>query len=709
VIANPFQMNDWKNKKFVSVVLIVQLTMLGLVGLGALGFDIPVLRQIVGFVYLTFLPGIIILRLLKLHELGPVRTLLYSVGLSLAFNMFLGFLINMLYPHIGISRPISTLPLVATWTLVLCLLCFIVYKTDNGFFIPTHFKVGGLFSPPVLFLILLPLLAVVGTQLVRSYQTNIVLMILIGLIGLVPILAMFARFIPERLYPLAIYGTALALLWHLSLVFTYLAQWDSFLEYHFSARVTESGFWNSDVPHEYNAMLSITILPATVSQLLNISGTALYKLIYPLWYALVPLGLYEVYRSRLDNRLAFLAVFLFVSIDVFFLHLPFIGRMMVAELFCVLLVMLVIDREVTSSKRALLILFGASLVVSHYSLSYLYIAFFVFSLIVLHLLREKTVRMTTYSVMSFIVIGLAWYMYMSGSAPLDAAAHIGKHLYESLSLELLNPFSRDAVQVLMGISPDVLHWTYRILWYLVLFFMAVGATALLSDLRRREANKEYATLAIGNYILLGACITIPFFSNTLGVTRMVHIASLILAPFCILGAEIVFRGLSRAIQFIRRSIPSPTKPTAAVTAILVLFFLFNTTLPFEIADSPVGRSMPLEYGHITSGEKSIELGDRIDFWQKRLAEQEVSSAEWLAKHRSEERRIHATYVQIGVPVLLSYGMIPEEQTRNLTPLTTMKDIESSYVYLGYVNMVIEYGTTGAHLGRPDPVLGDIMH
>ena len=89
-------MNDWKNKKFVSVVLIVQLTMLGLVGLGALGFDIPVLRQIVGFVYLTFLPGIIILRLLKLHELGPVRTLLYSVGLSLAFNMFLGFLINIL-------------------------------------------------------------------------------------------------------------------------------------------------------------------------------------------------------------------------------------------------------------------------------------------------------------------------------------------------------------------------------------------------------------------------------------------------------------------------------------------------------------------------------------------------------------------------------------------------------------------------------------
>ena len=36
--------------------------MLGLIGLAALGFDIPVLRQIVGFIFLTFVPGILILK-----------------------------------------------------------------------------------------------------------------------------------------------------------------------------------------------------------------------------------------------------------------------------------------------------------------------------------------------------------------------------------------------------------------------------------------------------------------------------------------------------------------------------------------------------------------------------------------------------------------------------------------------------------------------
>lgn len=56
--------------------------MLGLAGLATLGFDITMLRQIVGFIYLTFIPGFLILRVLKLNRLGIIDTLLHSVGLS---------------------------------------------------------------------------------------------------------------------------------------------------------------------------------------------------------------------------------------------------------------------------------------------------------------------------------------------------------------------------------------------------------------------------------------------------------------------------------------------------------------------------------------------------------------------------------------------------------------------------------------------------
>ena len=709
MIDNPLQMNDWEIKKFLRVVLVVQFAVLVLVGSGALGLDVPVLRQIVGFAYLSFVPGIIILRILKLHKLGPVKTLLYSVGLSLAFNMFVGFLVNLFYPHIGISRPISTLPLIITWTVVLGLMCFIAYRRDRGFSIPSHFNISEVLSPPVLFLLLLPLLAVVGTQLVTFYQSNIVLMILICLIGLVPILAMLTKFIPERLYSLAIYSIALSLLWYFTLVSRYLVQWDSFLEYHFFNLAATSGFWNWEIANPYNAMLSITVLPAIFFQLLDISGTAIFKVIYPLWFALVPLGLYEVYRSRFSTRQAFSAVFFFVGIYVFFLQIPAIERQMIAELFYVLLLMIIMDRETTGSMKGLFIVFGASLVVSHYSLAYLFIAFLGISVIMSYLLRERSFHVTAYSVGLFAAICLAWYMYISSSAPLSNIANLGKHIYATFNIEFLNLFSRDLSQIFMRSSPDALNLAYRLLWYLMLFFMAVGVITLVSKLRRRDTSKDYAMLAVGNYIMLGACIVIPFFSNMLGVSRMIHIASLILAPFCILGAEIVFRSFSRAIGFIRHSTFQPAKSMIAVTVALVLFFLFNSGLPFEIANSALGRTFPLAFGDINRRDTNMDRAHLVNLRSSSPTEQEVAGAEWLSNVRNGERYIWASYSELGVPALVSYGMIPPEQTYNLTPMTPVKEIRSAYIYLGYVNVVLGYGTTITVEGRPDPLLGYVWY
>ena len=53
-----------------------------------IGINIPFLRDVLGFIYLTFIPGVIILRILKLHEIGSIESFLYSVGLSLATIMF---------------------------------------------------------------------------------------------------------------------------------------------------------------------------------------------------------------------------------------------------------------------------------------------------------------------------------------------------------------------------------------------------------------------------------------------------------------------------------------------------------------------------------------------------------------------------------------------------------------------------------------------
>ena len=128
-LNNPFQMNDWEFGKFLKVILAIQLAVGGVIGLDAIGLQIPILRQLIGFMYLTFVPGIIILRILKLHKLGNIETVLYTVGLSIATLMFMGLFMNTVYPFFGISRPISTIPLIITISVVVLILQFITRMT----------------------------------------------------------------------------------------------------------------------------------------------------------------------------------------------------------------------------------------------------------------------------------------------------------------------------------------------------------------------------------------------------------------------------------------------------------------------------------------------------------------------------------------------------------------------------------------------------
>ena len=219
-------MTDWPIKRFLAVIFTIQLVLWCLVALAAIGFEVPVLRQVIGLVYLSFIPGVVILRTLKLHQQGSVKTLLYSVGLSLATVMFGGVIINSVYPFFDILKPVSLMPLMISFTVLISALCIIAYARDKKFSAPTHVDVKGVLSPPVLFLLLIPLLSILGTQLVNFYQNNILLMVLFAIIALTVILIGFNRFIPRGLYPLAVFSIALSLLFYRTLFSQYISGFD---------------------------------------------------------------------------------------------------------------------------------------------------------------------------------------------------------------------------------------------------------------------------------------------------------------------------------------------------------------------------------------------------------------------------------------------------------------------------------------------------
>jgi uncharacterized membrane protein len=370
--------NDWPIKKCLALSVSLLLALLGLIGLAALGFDIPIVRQVVAFLFLSFIPGMLVLRILRVHNVNIVESLLYSVGLSLAFTMVMGVLANFTLPPLGISRPIALMPLTITVTLFSLILCIVAYIRDKDFRSVNRNNAevkedtGKDFRAnpaPYLLAILLPLLAILGAKLVDANHSNILIYALVFVIVLIIGLVAFNKFIPSRLYPFMMFMMALALLYQTTLISDYLVGSDIHQEHYFAGLVLENGFWNASVAANVNSCLSIVVLAPVYSLLLNMDIVWLFKVVYPVLFALMPLALFRIFRLQLRPQYAFLAVAFFISLPMYTMDMAQLARQQVAELFFVLVILLMVDRRLTVIQRTILvIIFGIGVVVSHYGL-----------------------------------------------------------------------------------------------------------------------------------------------------------------------------------------------------------------------------------------------------------------------------------------------------------------------------------------------------
>ena len=244
----------WKSRRFFIIIAAIQVAVLVLLGLHALNLTVPFVTQLVGFIYLTFIPGVIILRLFRLRKMGLLKTLLFSSALSVVFLMIMGLITNEAYPLFGISAPLSLASLLVTVSLLMIVLGFIAYVRDRK--IPSQeidkqSKTSISFIP-LLFLILLPLLSILGTQIVNKYDNNIVLILMLCLVGTVPVLVIFTKLIPEKYHSLAVASVALCLVYHISLISNYLIGWDLNTEYQLANQVLLNSRWNPSIAVNYN-------------------------------------------------------------------------------------------------------------------------------------------------------------------------------------------------------------------------------------------------------------------------------------------------------------------------------------------------------------------------------------------------------------------------------------------------------------------------
>jgi uncharacterized membrane protein len=701
-------MTNWPLKPFLATVAVLQLALLGLViGSVTSGFDIPFLRQALGFICLTFVPGMLILRLLKLYRLSAINTLLYSVGLSLATLMFLGFLINIIYPLVGISQPIAALPLIITLTTLVTITCALLYLRDRRaksdypqLHLPALPKV---FTPPAMFLLLLPLLSVLGTYMVNYYGQNSLLLVLIGLLALIAGLVAFNKFIPPRLYSLAIVMIALALLWHRALISQYLIGDDIHTEYYFQNLVLLNSIWGQNLISNVNAMLSITMLAPVYSLILNMNIVWIDKIIHPLFFSLVPLALFQAYRKQTNDRTAFLAAFFFITFSAFFIDMLQLVRQQVAEIFFALSILLFLEKEIPVIKKSiLLIVFGFSIVVSHYGLSYFYMFYLIIALFLLSLSQRsrlyrlwadwnirlkkgrskaQTTRLltnpvragplsggpSTTFVMLIVVFAFTWYLYISaGSSPFNSIVNVGHHLYNSLNEMFIMETRDTGVLMAVGLaSPEVISVprnVYLVIQYLTQFFIVVGAIGLLFNLGKTRFHPVYIAMTMVSGLLLLLCIVLPYFSGFLNISRIYHITLIILAPFCILGGITIFKKLLHLVPArALRPLNDSTYLRLVVLVVLIPYFLFSTGFVYEASgDTQTSLALaPSRFTHIFTYE------------------QDTTAVKWLSGIESTASVISDDH---GSKILSAYGIAPQIKDVCFTPWN-IETTDTAFIFL----------------------------
>jgi len=671
-------------KNYIKVVLLTHaITLLSIV------FNVQLLRVVFGFVYLTFIPGFVILKVLK-FENKKIDMILLSVGLSIAFLMFIGLFMNALFPIFGFPRPLSLAPLTTVITSLTLSLIFIGCRKD---LISREFGTAfrsKIFSIPLqaMFLFLIPLLGIIGAL----YNNVFILLIMIVIISILYGCGFSSRILPAKFHLLIIFVISLALIFHTSLISPYIMGEDIHFEVYVFRSTLIKGYWNPPAVHvgtdvaRFSSVLSITVLPTIYALFLDAQIETIYKLIYVIIYSLVPLVLYRIYEEQVSKVVALLSIFFFMSNTNFFgIESITLMRQIIGELFLVLSIFVIVDKGMPRQKKQILfVILGAGLIVSHYALAYFYVFLAILSFIILKKWRSRDVLNAT-SVLLLFVMTFSWYLYVS-DAPLIKLEDDLMRIRNNFLNDLYSPAARAQLATLSSPPSSIISIIHRAVFFVQNFFIAVGVLELIVKGKKTGFEAEYRLMSICAMFVLIMCLAIPNFAGVLlDLTRFYAITIIFLAPFFVVGGETVFNWMKKAMTpAVNKVFQKPSflsrKGLALqmISIVLVASFLFGVGFVEHVTGSyPASFSLDKN-----QKRTSNYLDIKLYYYAEVLPEQDVFSTIWLSKYMNRTFIVDSGSYS---GVLLSYGLILPSQ---IYPLFAYSPTEhDSYAYLTYLNVV----------------------
>ena len=682
--------------------LAFQFSLLSAIGLESIGIHIPLFRELVATIYLTIIPGLLTLGLLK-KKLDLTKTVLFSIGMSFAIVTFVSAFINVFLASFGFERPLSERILFISLSIVILLLLIICYLKGERYL---SFSYNPSFSPATLLLALFSFISIIASYESSFYERDFLVLLFLGMIALIPFVISSGKF-PERLYPPLILSISI------SLAFLrygrFLFKPTSFGENGLAGVIKLAGIWIPNFASTHNSLLYPTLLPSVFSTLLGIDTLCGIAVIGFLISIFLPLIIYEIYTTLFDRKVAALASFLFLFYP--FYHYLLGSRDGFAIFFLALFFLTLFSEEMTPATRnILLIVFAFSIIVSHYGNAYFFMLLLFVAAAVAFISREKTDLSIPAFCFLYFALTLTWYIYTSSSVNVKWAIGYGKNVYDHLS-EFLTAESSAALKAMATT------WSFaqEVTKYLIIansLFIALGIIELMYlAIRNGKHLDEYSIFAIA--FSLGLIILI--LPRIMGAPRVYLTLLVILSPFSFLGFSLLLRSfyriLARKGSYLLKE--EQKRATILFSVFLSLLLIFGSGFVSTVVSKVNGETFdPRDPAR----------------WFPSLNEYDIAATEWFLHCNGGGKKMYLDSILSGEMVIregeidsgypnfpLEYGGVRVYEMEPFTALPIKdyldgKKIEDAYIYLGYHNTVYDFMGVVNEAGERIPLkTSDYMH
>lgn len=601
-----------------------------LVGFVAAPVEVPFVRPVLAVVFLSLVPGVLILQLVNVRPRSLVPYILYTVGLSMIFVMGLGVGMSLILPIFGVRRPLSTGWVLMVLLLIVGMLCAQLYRHEE--LERQIIKIPRLRITPLgLFALQLPFASVVAITLVNESGLIFPSIVLLCLLSLIPFVILLNIHYMEIL-PLLLWAVGLALLYYQSL-------WHKSypLEMWTHEMVLEMGRWTpaigttqADLPNirgmGYETILPYGTLYPVYILITGVDSMTQLRVINPLFVSLIPLALYEMFRRYIPTKDAFLGTLFFVfSFRFYAQHFPNGARDVIALLFLTLFGLALADSTLSKRNRRILVLtFISGIAVSHYGASYIFLAVLSFSILSTkymaiadqylenyQLSTDVSVRRLSYPVGLFAFVAIpSWYIYTAHGIHFSTLP-IRIHVFISEGLTASEMHAERALSS-SSISVEIAR-----IFHIVVFGMA--GIGLVTELYQRILNgtsrirDEHLTVSYG--LLLLFAMTWLSVGTGYGPGRVYIISLAFLAIFAVIALYDIQTVLSHTPQKYRiwnriTRTTFPVHSNADIRGLLAIFLCLFLLLNTGVVAETVTRGDDYGPNQIVNNERIAQSEDR---------------------------------------------------------------------------------------------------